>query len=476
MSQPFAALPPRSEYANLALLTAAFAAWFGLCYGGAAALAPQIPWRVDVQLPLDTRLPFWPGAAALYLTITPMLLLAPFVLRDLRSLLPLFAALMLETSIAVVGFLLLPIDDAPVSCAGESLACAIFRLADALNLHHNNLPSLHVAFAATLALAFAPRAGKLGTALLYVWVLAVSASTLFTRQHFLADVLAGLVLAAIAWRVAGSWARRPEVQAAFDVELLVLRTLASFVPRHRRYLAGGIAVLAAGIPHWRRQRLVRVGFAFLQALDDILDGDRPCDREPLEVAEEMAASLRSGEFGDHDLARLGAAYRADLLARAGQRGIDDSLALIGTLQRDRRRVLERTVSSREELRDIPRATFADSVDILLHAAASPLRHDDVPLLLDALGWCSTVRDLREDLAQGLINIPEDVFTRATAERPHVPLPLLAETQAVRNWLEQERQRAPALLDAVDAQIAALPAHRGKKALRRFARSMRRYTR
>ena len=50
---PFAALPPRSEWANLSLLTLLFAAWFGLCYGGAAALAQYIPWRAFVELPVD---------------------------------------------------------------------------------------------------------------------------------------------------------------------------------------------------------------------------------------------------------------------------------------------------------------------------------------------------------------------------------------------------------------------------------------
>ncbi len=66
-----------------------------------------------------------------------------------------------------------------------------------------------------------------------------------------------------------------------------MRNYAAFIRRNRRYLLITLAVLAAGIPHWRRQRLVRTGFAFLQAVDDILDGDRASEREPLEVADEL---------------------------------------------------------------------------------------------------------------------------------------------------------------------------------------------
>ena len=115
--------------ALLAGIAGLFAAWFGLCYGGAAALAQYIPWRAFVELPVDVKFPYWPGAALLYLTILPMMLLAPFVLRDLASLLPLFAAFMLETAVAGVFFLLLPINDAPVTCGAATLACGIFMLA-----------------------------------------------------------------------------------------------------------------------------------------------------------------------------------------------------------------------------------------------------------------------------------------------------------------------------------------------------------
>jgi hypothetical protein len=48
MNRALVALPPRSEWSNLLLLTLTFAAWFGICYGGAAALAQYIPWRAHV--------------------------------------------------------------------------------------------------------------------------------------------------------------------------------------------------------------------------------------------------------------------------------------------------------------------------------------------------------------------------------------------------------------------------------------------
>jgi membrane-associated phospholipid phosphatase len=212
----FVALPPSSQIIPLAILSLVFAAWFALCYGGAAALAQFIPWRAQVELPIDARLPFWPGAAALYLTIGPALLLAPFVFRSVGALLPLFATLMLETAVAAALFLVFPVDDAPIVCCEPGPSGALFRLADALNLHHNNLPSLHVAFACTLALAYAHRVSRGGVWLLFAWAVAVTASTMFTRQHFLLDLLAGVVLALVCWRLAGPWARKPGVVSRFE--------------------------------------------------------------------------------------------------------------------------------------------------------------------------------------------------------------------------------------------------------------------
>jgi hypothetical protein len=403
-----------------------------------------------------------------------MLLAAPFVLRSLAGILPLFAALMLETVVAAVCFMLLPVDPPAIDCCEPGIAGAFFHVADVLNLERNDFPSLHVAFAFTLAAAFAPRAGRTGTVMLYAWAVVTAVSTLLTRQHNVLDVAGGMTLAAIAWPVAGKWGRRPEVLAAFDVELLCLRNCGSFIARHRRYLLVTLAVLAAGIPHWRRQRLARTGFVFLQAVDDILDGDRRSEREPLEVAGDLIAALESGAFANDDLGRLGAAFRVDLLARGGPEALAKAVALLKRMRIDRERVLASRVSSEAELAELHGATFRGSLDLMLIAADSPLRASDVPELVEALGWCSTVRDLEDDLAHGLINLPREVVHAAQAESAATNPPAWLATRAVSEWLASERARGRALLERADARLAGFNGQRGGALLRRFARSMRRY--
>ena len=470
----FLAWPPRAEAANLFILAGIFAFTFVLLYGGASALSAYIPWRVPLQLPLDARLPFVPGAAIVYLTIGPMLLAAPFVLRDLASLLPLFAVLMFETAVAAVCFMLLPVDPPAIDCCEPGIVGAVFHLADVMNLERNDLPSLHVAFAFTLAMAFAPRARPVGRVLLFAWAIVTALSTLLTHQHHVLDVAGGVLLAVIAWRVAGSWGRQPAVRAAFDVELLCLRNYAAFIGRNRRYLLITLAVLAAGIPHWRRQRLVRTGFAFLQAVDDILDGDRASVREPLEVADELIVALESDAFAADDLGRLGAAFRVDLLQRGGPAALATAVALLERMCLDRERVLSTRVSSATELAELHRATFRGSLDLMLIAADSPLRAIDVPELVEALGWCSTVRDLGDDLSHGLINMPREVAAAAQVESAAAAPAAWRETRAVREWLGAERARGRSLLDKADARLAKLAGRPGVTLLRRFSRSMRRY--
>src|ERR1700744_4223993 len=99
-TDPFLGLPQPRALAINAALAAVFTAYFWIVYGACDMLAAHAAWRYHVALPFESMIPFVPWAAAIYLTITPFLCLALFVLRTPERVLPLFATLCAEVTMA----------------------------------------------------------------------------------------------------------------------------------------------------------------------------------------------------------------------------------------------------------------------------------------------------------------------------------------------------------------------------------------
>jgi membrane-associated phospholipid phosphatase/fatty acid desaturase len=469
---------PRGIHGRLAaVLTMAFVAVFLVFFAGANALSGAIPWRIEVALPYEESIPFVPEAALLYLSLNVMLAIAPFVLRTWRELVPLFVTLVVETVVAAFFFLTLPVRTTFPDRHVDGAVGAIFALADFLNLDHNFFPSLHVAFAFTAALAYAPAAGRPGRILLLAWAAVIAASTVLIHEHHVLDIVGGIALALGAWTLVGAWARRAEALDAIDIELLCLQNAVLFGQRHPRYWLVALGLFWDSVPRWRATRVLRTGFCFLQQVDDLLDGDRPSVRDPLEIVDEVTRAIESGRFGSDDLMRLAEAFDADLRTVGGEKAIADALSLIAVMRRDRFRMRDRAIWTEHELREHQRATFRLSIDLMLVARRSSLKAADVPELIDALGWCSTMRDLREDLKAGLVNIPRHVIDAAGPAGQGSPDPdALTANPAVRAWMETERRRAALLLDAAYRRLASLGKQPGMSALWVFARSMRDFLR
>ena len=88
-----------------------------------------------------------------------------------------------------------------------------------------------------------------------------------------------------------------------------------------------------------------------------------------------------------------------------------------------------------------------------------------------------MRDLREDLEHGLVNIPSDVVAAAKAEGASLAdFDALIETQAIRTWYAMELERAQRLLDAVADRVPDATDTTGERILRTFHRSMARFAR
>lgn len=185
--------------------TGAFLVLWTTVYGTASWAGARVPWSIRVALPFEPLGPLVPEAAAVYVSMGALLALLPLVLRRWEAVRPVFAALVAETLLAAACFVLLPVAREP--WAEPPATNAVMALADAMNLEGNFLPSLHVTYAVTAALALARRSrgwGVLGG----VWAAGIAASTLVLRYHYALDVVAGLALALAADR----WAHRSDVR------------------------------------------------------------------------------------------------------------------------------------------------------------------------------------------------------------------------------------------------------------------------
>lgn len=416
----------------LALFGAVFAVTFGSTSWITTHYASLPAW----DLPFERSVPFVPAACLVYATLTPVLLFSAYFFRTRKTMAPFAIALSVQCVLAAICFLLFPQTVAWTRPAVTGWLRAPFALVNAMNLDYNQFPSLHVALAVSAAWAY-PR----WKALWWTWAVAVAASTWLMWEHHLVDIVAGFALAAIVMSL--MWPR-------LHVEIECLWQCARFSRRHVRYFVIFLAIYVPSLLHWRRYRAVRTGFCAAQWIDDLLDGDRPSEREPLEIVDELIEQMVARMFADERLPRLVAAFFEEVDERAQ----DEFIALVRCMRVDRIRVLQRAHWTQAELDAHHEMTFRHSVNLMLIASRCSARAKDVPSLVRALGWCSVVRDLDDDRRKGLHNVPRDAD--------------------VALWAAGEHTRVLLDLERSAKEIAALPDLRARHILGIFQRSVEKY--
>lgn len=416
----------------------AVAVSFALIYGGASVLSGFVPWRIRVDLPIDHAMPFLPWSAVVYLSMDLLLLLAPFVIKDARKLAAFGAVLIVQMLIAAPFFVLLPVADVFPPRVVEGPAAMFFTVADTMNLERNYLPSLHVAFSVTAARAYGGRWW-------WLWAFAIAASTMLMHEHYVVDVITGAALALLAFQLFFDRFVKFDLAEALRTEWMLLVDLTRFGLRHRRYIPINIALYALALPRFRERRVLRSGYVLLQVIDDVLDGDRP-NENPLKYANDAIHQLESRVFTEP---------RCEAFVRdAPPEAIPVAVTLIRTMIRDHERMTAREHWDEPVIRTQLHDTFRGSLDVLLICGGSVTRGKDVPNLVALMSWCSAVRDLDEDSARGLFNMPRG------ANRE--------------DWLRSESVRARQLLIDTNAELSRLEDRRAAKWLGVLARSTRKY--
>jgi len=151
------------------------------------------------ELALDRAIPVAPAWTFVYLSLYVFIIILPVLVVRQRELfrrgMQGYLTVML---IAYAGFLLYPtVAPIPSEVPGNGFAAWSLRLIYDIDLPYNCFPSLHVAYSFVTAFTCYRVHRGVGIAAA-AWAGLIGVSTLYTKQHYVVDVIAGVILACIA--------------------------------------------------------------------------------------------------------------------------------------------------------------------------------------------------------------------------------------------------------------------------------------
>lgn len=150
------------------------------------------------ELPLDRMLPLQPAWSLVYLSLFDAALLPVFVIHQQELIRRVVLAFLSIWLLAYACFLAWPtVAPTPAEVPGSGFSVAVLRVIYDSDIAYNCFPSLHVAQCFVAAFA-CQRVHRGVGAVTLAWAALVALSTLFTKQHYVADVLGGIALAVFA--------------------------------------------------------------------------------------------------------------------------------------------------------------------------------------------------------------------------------------------------------------------------------------
>lgn len=203
-SEAFIAWPAWSNFKSSTKLSVLFFIVFYGLFWVTDFLISLHDYRIHAYFDWELKIPRITWMSLIYLSLSPLLLLAPFIIREAKHFKNFFEVMVLETLIASVIFLIIPMEAAYIYQEPVGFFAPFFILADAINLTYNEAPSLHVAFAFTAAWTFSKNANMPYRLLMNSWAIVIAISTITTHQHHIIGVVLGVLLAWFTVKISGN--------------------------------------------------------------------------------------------------------------------------------------------------------------------------------------------------------------------------------------------------------------------------------
>ena len=197
---------------------------FNVCYLLGNELAHQQAIHRNVAFAFETQIPFTPWMIVPYMSSGLFFGACFFLVKNSDQLRLFSQRMLLATVLASVVFFIYPLQFSGVRPAIDNpVYSTLFGALALMDKPYNQLPSLHVTFCvifwSTLSRLLTARWAR---AALSIWLTLTSLATLFTFQHHLLDVVAGLLLGLLCVRVLKPGRTEPHVAFYYGVAALVV--------------------------------------------------------------------------------------------------------------------------------------------------------------------------------------------------------------------------------------------------------------
>ena len=149
----------------------------------------------------ERGIPFVPFFILPYMSIDLFFVAAPFLCQTNRELSTLARRITTAIIVAGICFLLFPLRFAFARPHTDGWLGAIFDWFRGMDAPFNLLPSLHAALMLILADVYLRRSSGIVRLTLVIWFVLIALSPILTYQHHLIDILGGLVLAVLCFRL-----------------------------------------------------------------------------------------------------------------------------------------------------------------------------------------------------------------------------------------------------------------------------------
>jgi membrane-associated phospholipid phosphatase len=199
-ADPWSLAVPRWKYFGTFAIQ--YLVWMGLYFGVNALTAGRS--ALQPLLPGEERLPLVVAAYPFYASAYPLVVLPLFLCATRRAYLRTQLACALASLIAFAVYLAFPMPYPRPALTLDGFWGQLLAFEWSFDEPRNTFPSLHVAFGWLIYFALRGEAPRWRPWLLFLAV-AISISTVLVKQHFIADVGSGALLAWVSWRVAGRW-------------------------------------------------------------------------------------------------------------------------------------------------------------------------------------------------------------------------------------------------------------------------------